>query len=185
MVYSLGFSQEEGSVPDNANKTKTESEYKINSQNESSSPQNVNDVPSVGAKDYLTVVFVLVLVIILLYAVLKVIKRVGGSRIGLDNDQIKVLSTKVLKGSTALHLVEVGSQVFLIGATDNSINSISEITDKETLDTIKLESTQEEGLTNSFLGLFNKKLKNTLVNEEATSEAINNVQINREKLDKF
>ena len=70
--------------------------------------------------------------------VLKFIKKVGGNRVGLDNDLIHVISTKMLKGTTALHLIEVGNQIFLIGATDNSINSIAEITDQESKDMVAL-----------------------------------------------
>jgi flagellar protein FliO/FliZ len=40
-------------------------------------------------------------------------------------------------------LVEVGRQIFLIGAGDNSVNLVSEITDKESIDEIRLRMSEQ------------------------------------------
>jgi len=151
--------------------------------------ENANNTPelgnnTVGVRDYLVVVFVLILVIAALYFVLKVIKKVGGNRVGLDNDLIHVISTKALKGTTALHLVEVGNQVFLIGATDNSINPIAEITDKETRDMISLNLSSDNVPQTSFFQFFSDKLKSNNI-EESSEQATPKVQTNKDKLDRY
>lgn len=135
--------------------------------------------------DYLRVVFILIFVIAVLYYVLRLIKKVGGTRVGVDNDQIKVLSTKALKGTTALHLVEVGSQIFLIGATDSSINPISEITDKETKDSIVLNSSSEEAGQSSFIQLLTEKLKSKNIQPEQNYKDSGEINTQKEKLDRF
>ncbi len=183
------FAQEEQTPPGEYEKV-DETTFKINStlDSEDGVAGERNAVPAVAFTDYLRVVLILVFVIIVLYFVLRFLKKVGGNRIGLDNDQINVLSTKVLKGNTALHLVEVGTQVFLIGATDSSVNGISEITDKESIDIIKLESSKDEGLTQSFVQMFSNKMKkkdsgNSV--DQASSNPLNNINIDKEKLNKF
>lgn len=161
-----------------------ESTYKITT--EAENPQEGSSSGgNIGLRDYLSVLFILVLVIGALYFVLRILKKVGAGRIGLDNDEIKVLSTKVLKGTTALHLVEVGNQVFLIGATDSSVNAISEITDKESKDSIILNSTQDEGTGQSFIKLLTDKLKKTNSHSVDSEEASVSIKSQREKLDRF
>ena len=142
-------------------------------------------ITTIGVQDYLVMIFVLIMVLGLLYFVLKIIKKIGGNRIGLDNDLINVISTKALRGTTALHLVEVGKQVFLIGATDSSINSISEITDKESRDAIILESSGETHTSESFISMLTKKLKKVNVQSTEEEEAPTSVQSQKEKLDRF
>lgn len=150
--------------------------------------QSVTDtIDVIGPTDYLVVVLVLILVIGALYLVLKFIRKVGGSRIGIDNDLIHVISTRALKGTTALHLVEVGNQIFLIGATDSSINTISEITDKESKDMIALNLSVDNLENRSFIQYFTDKLKkNNITNDgNQKEEATPDINTQRDKLDRF
>ena len=55
-----------------------------------------------------------------------------------------MLSSKSLTGSRALHLVEVGNQIFLVGTAENSVNLVSEILDKETVDGLRLQAESAE-----------------------------------------
>ena len=146
---------------------------------------NTPTITTIGVRDYLVMIFVLIMVLALLYFVLKIVKIIGGNRIGLDNDLINVISTKALKGTTALHLVEVGKQVFLIGATDSSINSIAEITDKESRDAIVLESSGENSSSESFIQMLTKKLKKNNIQDTEETKAPINVQSQKEKLNRF
>lgn len=144
----------------------------------------VNVDNAIGIRDYLLVVFVLLFVIGALYFVLKIVKRVGGHRVGIDNDLIHVISTRALKGTTALHLVEVGRQIFLVGATDHSINSIAEITEKETKDMIALNLSADNVPQTSFFQFFTDKLKGGSVNS-SQEEATPTIKTQKEKLDRY
>ena len=161
-----------------------ESTLKIGTEAVAPTP-NTPIITTVGIRDYLVMIFVLIMVIILLYFVLKVVKKLGGARLGIDNDLINVLSTKALKGTTALHLVEVGSHIFLIGATDGSINRIGEITDKESKDAIVLQSSTENNSTESFIQILTNKLKKGNIQSESEDQAPSEVQSQKEKLDRF
>jgi len=44
-----------------------------------------------------------------------------------------------------MHLVEVGRCVYLIGSAEGGVDLIAEVTEKETLDTIRLKAAEEEG----------------------------------------
>jgi len=95
---------------------------------------------SVGMADLVRVVFVLIAVIIVIYMLIYFLKRFTPLAEN-EEDQISLLATRHLKKDSSLHIVEVGNQIFLIGSGTNSVSLISEITDKETLDKLHLETT--------------------------------------------
>jgi hypothetical protein len=41
-----------------------------------------------------------------------------------------------------MHLVEVGSSIYLVGSSDGGVGLIAEITDKESIDTLRLQSAE-------------------------------------------
>jgi flagellar protein FliO/FliZ len=90
-----------------------------------------------GIWDLLRMIVVLAAVIGLVYGVFYLLKRGGRGKI-VQNDAIRLLGAQSLPGNRSMYLVEVGSQVFLIGAGGDSVNLISEITDKETVDAMIL-----------------------------------------------
>ena len=183
LIYSSVYAQNnESETTDNPLRV-DETTIKLSPQDGEGNP-NVTISNGVGLRDYLIVIVVLILVIGLLYVVLRIIKKIGGNRIGLDNDLIHVLSTKALKGTTALHLIEVGKQVFLIGATDSSINVISEITEKETKDMISLNISSDNVPQTSFFKNFTDKL-NTNNSLDSLKQASSTIKTNRDKLEKF
>ena len=77
-----------------------------------------------------------------IYLLFWILRRSAGRRVT-ENDLIRVLGSKNLAGNRSLHLVEVGSSVFLVGASDGGVELISEITDKESLDSVRLKATEE------------------------------------------
>lgn len=95
---------------------------------------------SVGMGDLLRVIFVLIAVIIVIYMLVYFLKRFTPLAEN-EEDQISLLATRHLKKDSSLHIVEVGNQVFLIGSGTNNVSLISEITDKETIDKLHLETT--------------------------------------------
>lgn len=179
----LGFSQErvdESTLLINTPDSTTQTVNPVADQTQ------VGDNELLNTTDYLVVVLVLILVIVALYFVLKFVKKVGGARLGIDNDLIHVLSTKALKGTTALHLIEVGNQIFLVGATDSSVNAISEITDQESKDMISLNLSVDNEENKTFVQFFTEKLnKNSSVKQGEDLEATPDLQTQKEKLDRF
>lgn len=88
-------------------------------------------------------VLILLAVIGAIYGIFFLLKKTGSPRFQ-ENKLIRVLSSRNLTNSRSLHLVEVGNEVFLVGSAENNVNLVATITDKETLDSLKLQATNTD-----------------------------------------
>lgn len=121
-----------------------ENELLLNEQTPGGTPESeleTNNFPGVSLGDFLRVILILGVIIALIYALVWMLKKLTGIKAD-SGDEISIYSTRPIKGNSALHLMGVGERIFLIGSTDNSINLISEIDDKETIDEIRLNSSK-------------------------------------------
>jgi flagellar biogenesis protein FliO len=96
----------------------------------------------VTAWDYLRMLLILACVVVAIYLLFWLLRRGAGKKIQ-DNDLIHVLGSRGLSGSRALHLVEVGSSVYLVGSSDGGVDLIAEITEKESLDSLRLKAAEQ------------------------------------------
>jgi len=112
--------------------------------------------------DFVRMLLVLGAVLGFIYLLFFLLKKAGKPKI-ISDSTINIISTQNLESGRSLHLIEIGPQVFLIGSGESSVQLISEITNKETLDTIKLDkSIRNESnitFTDMFKGLFKKENK--------------------------
>jgi flagellar protein FliO/FliZ len=60
-----------------------------------------------------------------------------------ESDLIRVLGSRGLSGNRALHLVEVGSNIYLVGSSDGGVELVAEITEKESLDAVRLKAAEQ------------------------------------------
>ncbi len=90
------------------------------------------------AWDFIRMLLILAAVIGVIYLVFFFLKRSGRNRYQ-DNELFSVVGSQVLNGNKSIHIVEVGNQYFLVGAGENTVSLISEITDKESIDGLKLQ----------------------------------------------
>jgi len=102
------------------------------------SAQETTQAPVISTWDFVKMLLVLGGVVGLIYLLFVLLKRGARNRYP-ENQLIRMLDYQSLSGSRALHLVEVGNSIFLVGSAENGVSLISEITDKEGLDTIHLE----------------------------------------------
>jgi flagellar biogenesis protein FliO len=98
--------------------------------------------PGVTTWDFVRMLLILAAVVGVIYLVFWMLRRGSGKKIQ-ENNIIHVLGSRSLAGSRALHLVEVGKSVYLVGASDGGVELISEITDKESLDAVRLKAAEE------------------------------------------
>jgi flagellar protein FliO/FliZ len=96
---------------------------------------------------------ILAAVVGVIYLLFYLLKR-GFRRQLPQNDLIRVLGSRTLSGNRALHLVELGRSVFLVGAAESGISLISEIKDQETLDRIRIENAQTVKVPQGFAQFF-------------------------------
>ena len=115
-------------------------------------------LPGLGFGDFLRMILVLLIVIGLIYGFFWLLKRFSGMKPeGIE--AIKVLSTRPLKGDTALHIVETGTRIFLIGSTSNAVNLLKEIDDKESMDEIRLAVSRNAPIrSGGFARFFNNRI---------------------------
>jgi flagellar protein FliO/FliZ len=104
--------------------------------------QDLAQTPVVSTWDFVKMLLVLGGVVGLIYLLFLLLRRGARNRYP-ENQLIRMLDYQSLSGSRALHLVEVANNVYLVGSAENGVNLISEITDKESLDTIRLELSQK------------------------------------------
>jgi flagellar biosynthetic protein FliO len=96
----------------------------------------------VSTWDFVRMLLILAAVVGVIYLLFWLLRRGSGKKIQ-ENDLIRVLGSRSLAGNRALHLVEVGKSVYLVGASDGGVELISEITDKESLDSVRLKAAEE------------------------------------------
>ncbi len=95
-----------------------------------------------GIWDFVRMIIILAAVVGVIYLIFFLLKRSANPKMQ-NNELMRVLSTQTIANNRSLHLVEVGRQIFLIGAGDNSVNLVSEITDKESIDEIRLRMSEQ------------------------------------------
>lgn len=146
---------------------------------------DVQGGPLVSSWDFLRMVLILAAVVGVIYLIFWILKR-GIRRQLPQNDLIRLLGTRNLAGNRALHLVEMGKQVFLVGAAEGSISLISEIRDQETLDSITLERSQMQNrTTQGFAHFFQSILKSGKQKEPKVGATIDFMKQQRQRLEKL
>jgi flagellar protein FliO/FliZ len=150
-----------------------------------SESDEVQGGPLVSSWDFLRMVLILAAVVGVIYLIFWLLKR-GFRRQLPQNDLIRLLGTRNLSGNRALHLVEMGKQVFLVGSAEGSISLISEIRDRETLDSIALERSQAGNRTpQGFTQFFQSILKSGKQQEPSVGSTIDFMKQQRQRLEKL
>lgn len=114
---------------------------------------STNAFTSVGAT--FRAFFVLALVLAMAYLFLRFLRKLSGQESS-ESHVIKVMASQTLKGQCGLHIVEIAGKVYILGAGE-SVSLISEITNKEALDELRL-SVNQKPLKQSFAQLLRGKL---------------------------
>ena len=98
-------------------------------------------VALVSTWDFVRMVLILAGVVGVIYLFFFLLKRGTRSNIT-ENNLIRIHDYRTLGGARGLYLIEVGTSIYLIGASENDVSLISEITEKESVDTLRLALAQ-------------------------------------------
>lgn len=141
--------------------------------------------PLVSSWDFVRMLLILGAVVGVIYLIFYLLKR-GLRRQLPQNDLINVLGTRNLAGNRSLHLVKLGKQVFLVGSAESGISLISEITDREALDTIALERAQtRERQTQGFSEFLQSILKSGKREGSRVRDTVDFMKQQRQRLEKL
>jgi len=138
--------------------------------------------PLVSTWDFVRMLLILAAVVGVIYLLFYLLKR-GFRRQLPQNDLIRVLGSRSLAGNRALHLVALGRGIYLVGAAESGISLIAEIKDQETLDQIRLESSQvlpPQGFAQFFQSLWKGGGKRNL-----TGDSLELLKQQRQRLQKM
>ena len=99
----------------------------------------------VSTGDFVRMVVVLAAVLGVIYLLFRFIRHGAAGRRGAagrlgNSEMIAVLGSRSLGGSRSLHLVRVAGGYYLVGAGDQAVNLVAEITDPERLDLLAAHS---------------------------------------------
>jgi flagellar protein FliO/FliZ len=87
---------------------------------------------------FIRMILVLAIVIVCIYGVLWLMKR-NNSKINNTDQFLRVVSSVTLSPGKSVQIVSLlDEKAYIIGVTDNAVNLIGEVTDKETIDAMNL-----------------------------------------------
>ncbi len=98
---------------------------------------------------------VLGVIIVGIYLLFRLLLK-NRNKIVTDSEIVKVLATYPLAANRVIQVVDIAGQVLILGVSDSSINLITEISDKEVIDRLRLVSSKESKGAVSFREQFFK-----------------------------
>ena len=98
----------------------------------------------VSTGDFVRMVVVLAAVLGAIYLLFRLIRRGAAGRLG-NSELIAVLGSRSLGGNRSLHLVRAAGGYYLVGAGDQAVNLLAEITDPERLDLLAAHAAGQGG----------------------------------------
>jgi flagellar protein FliO/FliZ len=91
---------------------------------------------------FLRMLVVLALVLAAIYCLYRLMKRLARPK-DAESSAIRLLASTSLGPGKALHVVSIGAKAYLVGATESSVNLVTEVEDKEYLDKLNLEASMK------------------------------------------
>ncbi len=149
--------------------------------------QNVRMGSSIGAT--LRAFFVLALVLALSYFFLRFLRRLSGQET-YESSTIKIIASQSLRGQASVQIVEVANRIFVLGVGEN-VSLITEVTEKEVLDELRLQASQQIP-KQSFAQLLRGKLAiqgadpkmKTMLNTEQQADRIRQLLVKKNSLER-
>ncbi len=152
-------------------------------------PAFLNDLQNRDTDNNITATFVRAIVGLIfffaaLYIAYRYLKNRSKNVLG-STDIIKVLATTALAQNKSLSIVEIVDNIYFISTTDKSITMMSEITDKDTKDAIRIAyaKSSENVVEEPFSSMFDKALSMlNIKKDKADKEAIETTKEMTEKI---
>ncbi len=160
------------------------------STNTQTRPSFLDDIENRNATDNnITSVFVRAIAGILfffgiLYMIYKYIRKRSKTTLG-SGDIIKVLATTVIAQNKSLSIIEIVDNIYFISTTDKAITMMSEITDKDSKDAIRLAyaKSSENVVEEPFSSMFDKAL--VMFNVKKKKDDKNPIEVTKEMTEKI
>ena len=163
--------QETGPADTADEKSLSETDFLINDTETANDEEAAAEAPAtatmgidIGGIVQVVVIFLLILGAI--YGLFLIIKKAGGSKFK-NSKLINIVSSQALSSNKALHLVDLGGELYLIGVADSGVSLLSKIEDKEARDVIRLQlSAQKPEIKKTFKDIIGSAFKRNSVRDE-------------------
>lgn len=130
-------------------------------------------------------IFSLIIITILIYLILRFFLK-GQRWLIKQSGFIQIIATHSLAPNKHIQIVEIGNKLLVLGVSEHSINLLTEIVDKEVIDSIKIQSSkQEEKLQLSFIQHLKNRLQGQEIAQASYEEKLKFLNKQREKLKKL
>lgn len=97
--------------------------------------------PAFGFGDIVRMIVVLGGVLGAIYGVFYLLRRATRGA-ATDSPLIDIIGSRQLPGGKSLHLVSLGSELYLVGGADGGVNLVAKIEDQESIDELRLRASQ-------------------------------------------
>lgn len=142
LIFNLNFIYSQKKDDKNISKENISSVSNTNEVFPFSEPQIENAAPNTF-KFILQTMLILIIFSAFLYLLFKFIVKKRGVE-GTSSDLMRVMAYLPLGPNRFLQVIEIGTQMIVIGNTDSNINFITEITDKETINSLKVAVSKQQ-----------------------------------------
>jgi len=113
--------------------------------------------------------FKIVIVLAIVYLFFFIVRKIMSKKrmLAADSNLFQTLAVYPLAANKTLHLVEFSDEIYLLGVSENSINLLDKITERDKIDSIKLytDMINVQGASKNFMdfvvGAFSKKNSKT------------------------
>ncbi len=103
----------------------------------------VGEKPKSSASRLLQLLGALIIICILAYIVIKFLKK-STNVFGVDDPYLKTVASMNIAQGKSVHVITLGDKAYIIGVTDNAINTIGEVEDQELINAMNLEAEKKD-----------------------------------------
>ncbi|MDR2807702.1 MAG: flagellar biosynthetic protein FliO [Spirochaetaceae bacterium] len=128
-------------------------------------------------------ILVLAVVAVVIYGTIFFLKRIVRTSVK-ESPHLKVLAGASLVTGRSVHIVAVGTKAWLVGAAENGVSLIAEITDQETVDAMLLDASQRQSEISGKMLNFSRLLQDLTGSKEQKDKTpkTDSIRKNREKI---
>jgi len=118
---------------------------------------NSQEFTDIAVKSFASLILVIILILIIYFLLSKHKKMIQSS------ENFKILDFMILEPKKTLYLMDIYGKILIVATTEQNINIITEITDKNKCDSLRLLDTPEE---KNFSKIFSRKVNSREKNIE-------------------
>ena len=173
------YSQQNSAPPPAIDESKIKVNIPTNNTTVQTNQSQIRVKSIIQAGDYIKLVITLAIIILLIYLLLRFLRKFSVRDVQEQNNLIRVLGSRILHNNEIVHVIELEGLVYVIGSSSNQVTLLDKIEDKEIVDRLILNATNNPS-ESTFSRIMGKK---GFFQQETTS-LVNFIKKQQERLKK-